>query len=163
MDRWAGFLVVLLPLFFVLGRAIADGALILVAVAFLVRSAVLRDWGWLREPWVLLALAWVGWLTFAGLFAENVPAATTKAADQVRFVLFAAALATVHFRDPATRTNFLVALWAAIVLVAADCLIQVATGTSLTGRGLPEAYRLSGPFSEQKAGTYLAKVIFPAL
>ncbi|WP_157505744.1 O-antigen ligase family protein [Geminicoccus roseus] len=162
-DRFAGWLVILLPLLFVLGRALADGALILVALAFLVRSAALRDWRWAGEAWVVLALAWVAWLTFAGMFAADVADATSKGAIQIRFVLFAAALATVHFQNPRVRRNFLLALAATVLLVAIDCLIQVATGRSLTGRPLPEAYRLSGPFSAQKAGTYLGKTVFPAL
>ncbi|HEX2525550.1 MAG TPA: O-antigen ligase family protein [Geminicoccus sp.] len=163
LDRVAGFLVMLLPLLFLLGRAVADVALILVAVAFLARSAASRDVAWIWEPWVLVGLAWVGWLTFGGLFAADVASATGKAAVQIRFVLFAAALATVHFRNTAVRANFLLALSSAVVLVAIDCVIQAATGTSLTGRGLPELYRLSGPFDSQKAGTYLAKTIFPTL
>lgn len=159
LDRFAGFLVVLIPLFFLLGRAIADGALILVALAFLARSAIARDWRWAREPWVVLGLAWVAWLTFAGLFAADIPEATVKAAVQIRFVLFATALAILHLRKPELRRTFLFALSAAVLLVGVDCLIQVVTGHSLTGQPLPEAYRLSGPFTAQKAGTYLAKTV----
>ena len=154
---------ILLPLLFLLGRAIADVALIVVALAFLTRSAAARDVAWIREPWVVVALVWVAWLTLGGLFSEHPASATGKAFVQVRFVLFAAALATVHFRDPYVRANFVVALAAAVVLVAVDCLVQASTGYSLTGRGLPELYRLSGPFASQKAGTFLAKTIFPAL
>ena len=150
----------LLPLFFLLGRAVADVALILVALAFLWRSACLHDWRWLREPWVQIGIAWVAWLVFAGLFAAHIWLAVSKAAVEIRFVVFAAALATLHLRDKSLRGNFLTALAAAVLLVAIDCLIQVTTGTSLTGQPLPEAYRLSGPFTEQKAGTYLAKVVF---
>jgi O-antigen ligase len=162
-DRSAGWLVILLPLLFVLGPAPADIALILVAVAFLIRSACLRDWRWAREPWVVLAFAWVAWLNLASLLAVDPAHATSRAAVLVRFVLFAAALATVHLRDPWVRRNFLAALAAAATLVALDCLIQVVTGTSLSGRPLPEAYRLSGPLSGQRAGTYLGKVAFPLL
>ena len=162
-DRLASGLVMLLPMLFLLGRAVADVALILVALAFLVRSAALRDWRWLREPWVRLALAWVAWLVIAGTFSSHPPTATAKAAVLVRFVVFAAACGQVYLRDPAVRCNFLIALALAVLLVAVDCIIQVTTGTSLTGQHLPEAYRLSGPFTQQKAGTYLAKTVFPAL
>ncbi|WP_191059474.1 O-antigen ligase family protein [Geminicoccus harenae] len=163
LDRGCGILVTILPLLFVLGRAFADGVVILVALAFLLRSALLRDWGWLREPWVVVALAWVAWLTFGGLFSADPAQASKKGLLQIRFVLFAAALAAVHLRDPEIRRRFLLALAAAVLLVAADCLVQVTTGFSLTGQPLPEAYRLSGPFSAQKAGTYLGKTGFLVL
>ena len=33
-----------------------------IGAGFVLRSALLREWGWLRRGWVPAALAWWGWL-----------------------------------------------------------------------------------------------------
>jgi O-antigen ligase len=159
-ERFSAWLVALLPLLFLLGRTLADVALVVVAFSFLARAAATHDWAWLRHPWERLALAWVAWLIVSGLLSGQVVDAAGNSFTQIRFVLFGVAAGYGHLREPWVRRRFFLALGAGVLLVGGDCLLQAATGFSITGRGLPEEYRLSGPFAQQQAGTYLAKNAF---
>lgn len=156
-------LVVALPVLFVIGRSVADVALVLVALGFLLWSALEHAWGWLKTPWVRLALAiWV-FLTLASPLSDDPGATLGRALPFVRFVLFAAALQHWLLPDPGVRRHFLLALGGVIAFVVLDSVLQFATGSDLFG--LPQAQdgRLSGPFGDNVPGTFLAKTSLPVL
>lgn len=49
MHIAATFFLCTIPAFLLFARGVADGALVLIGLLFLVRSAVYRDWSWVRE------------------------------------------------------------------------------------------------------------------
>jgi O-antigen ligase len=160
IDRIAAGATLFAPLVLLHGRALADVALTLVGVLFLVRSALLRDWSWLRRTWVRVALAWWGWLVVC-----SVPwrAELLQALGVIRFPLLAAALEHWVLSDMAVR-RWLVRLlrWSAFYL-AAQCLLQFATGRSLFGWPRGADGELTGPYKNPRAGAPLSRLLFPAL
>ncbi|HKM63740.1 MAG TPA: hypothetical protein VJY39_14740, partial [Acidisphaera sp.] len=98
LDRAGAGATLVLPLFLLHGRSLAEAALGVAAVCFLLRSALLGRWDWLRRGWVPLGLAWWGWLVVC---STPVPAldlgrggwnSFLQAVAMGRFVIFAAAL-----------------------------------------------------------------------
>ena len=163
--RWLEWLcmggLIALPALLLVGQAGGDIALSTIAVLFLVRSALARDWAWLAEPWVLAGLVvWIYLMINAGLVADNTVAANTRAQPFGRFIVFGAALQFWLFLKAPVRRGFLIVLGVVIAFVVIDCLIQFFAGEDLFGRP-SEAARLTGPFEERVPGGFLARMSLP--
>ncbi len=159
LDRVAAGATLLLPLVLLHGRGLADAALSIVAVLFLVRSAMTRDWSWLRRTWVRVALLWWAWLVLCSLRWGAGP----NAAVTIRFLLLAAALEHVVLDDARIRLWLERLLrWSAFYL-AAQCLLQFATGRNLFGWPRGADGELTGPYQNARTGPPLARLLFPAL
>ena len=161
LDRAGLGATLLLPVFLLHGRGIAEALVILVALAFVVRSAVARDWAWLRSGWVPFGLAWWLWLVACSAPAGLVSLA--QAAGVARFLLLVAALENWTLRDPAPRLWLARLLrWAALYL-ALQSLLQFATGRNLFGQPRSADGELTGPYQNPRAGAPLSRLLFPAL
>jgi O-Antigen ligase len=162
LDRGGRLLIVALPVLFLVGRAPADVAMSLIGLFLLARSALRRDWAWLRTPWVVAGLAvWV-YLILASALAEDVAGAYSRALPFGRFVLFGAALQHWLLVERGPRQAMLIALGAVIAFVLLDSLLQFATGQDILGQTY-EAERLTGPFADTVPGTFIVKTCFPVL
>lgn len=150
-----------LPALLIVGQAAGDIALSVIAVLFLVRSALTGEWHWLAEPWVLVGLVvWIYLMMNAGLVADDVAAANSRAQPFGRFIVFGAALQFWLFLKVTVRRGFLIVLGVVIAFVVVDCLIQFVTGEDLFGRPYRDA-RLTGPFDEKVPGGFLARMSLP--
>lgn len=161
LDRAGQGITLLLPLFLLHGRGIAEALLIVLGLLFLGRSAAMRDWAWLRTGWLRIGLAWWGWLLACSIPAGTGPA--FQAFGLVRFLLLIAALEHWTLRDPALR-NWLARLlqWAALYL-ALQSLLQFATGRNLFGYPRGADGELTGPYANPRVGAPLSRLLFPAL
>lgn len=156
LDRALPWLTLAVPLFVVHGRGIADGLIALVAVLFLLRTAITGDACWLRRAWVILALAWWAWMT-----AVSLPA--WQPAGWLRFVLFAAALEHTVLADPRMRRRLGRVVLVCALYIAAQALLQFATGANLFGDPRSGDGELTGPYDQARAGAPLSRMLFPAL
>ncbi len=161
LDRAALAATLLLPLFLLHGRGIAEALVILVAGTFLARSAVARDWAWLHTGWVRVGLAWWMWLVACSSLAGL--ASLGQAAGVLRFLLLVAALEHWVLRDAAAR------LWLARLLrwsalyIAVQSLVQFGTGRNLFGQPRGADGELTGPYKNPRAGAPYSRLLFPAL
>lgn len=159
LTRIASGATLLLPFVLLHGRGLADGALSLVAVLFLVRSAVAGEWGWLRRTWVRIALAWWAWLVLCSLRWGAAPEAVVV----VRFLVFTAALEFWVLQDAWVREWLLRLLrWSAFYL-AAQCALQFVTGRNLFGWPRGGDGELTGPYKNPRAGAVLSRLLYPAV
>lgn len=161
LDRAGLALTLALPLFLLHGRGIAEAVLILLGLLFAARCAALRDWGWLREGWVRIALAWWAWLVVCSVPAGAGPA--VQAAGLIRFLLLVAALEHWTLRDPAVRAWLARLLQWAALYIALQSLVQFATGRNLYGYPRGPDGELTGPYANPRAGPPLSRLLFPAL
>ena len=159
LTRIASGATLLLPVVLLHGRSLADADICVIAALFLVRSAVARDWAWLRRGWVVIALAWWLWLVVCSLFWG----AALEAAVVVRFLLFTAALEFWVLRQGWVREWLVLLLrWSAFYL-AAQCALQFVTGRNLFGWPRGADGELTGPYKNPRAGGVLSRLLFPAL
>jgi len=166
--RAASAITIIFPLLLI-STVAADVGLSLIAVLFLARSHIRKDWGWCREAWVwLLGLLWL-YMIARGLFALEPKAALGRALPFGRYIVFAAALARWTLKDEATRRRFLSVLTGAVVFCAFDGLLQYATGRDLLWHPIihdPNTghVRLNGPFPKKPIlGIMLTFFAFPVL
>ena len=161
VDRVGVGLTLVLPLFLLHGRGIAEGVLIGVGGLFLVRSAVLGAWGWLRRGWVRVALAWWGWLVVcsAGQGGE----ALGQAVGVVRFLLLVAALEEWTLRGAGVRRWLARLLRWSAWYIAVQALVQFGTGRNLFGYPRGADGELTGPYENPRAGPPLSRLLFPAV
>lgn len=161
LDRAGLALTLALPLVLLHGRGIAEVLLILLGLLFVGRCAALRDWAWLRQGWVRIALAWWAWLVVCSVPAGIGPA--TQAAGLIRFLALVAALEHWTLRDAAARAWLARLLRWAALYIALQSLLQFATGRNLYGYPRGADGELTGPYANPRAGPPLSRLLFPAL
>lgn len=136
-------------LFSLLGNAASDLWLSSVAVLFLVRSFVLKDWSWAQTLWVRLALVFWVWLLVTTTFSPWDGAALGDAAAWLRFPIFAIGFGTLM-----ATTHRSAQTWA-IAVALLGLLIFVGT-LGVEKFNNPDATRLYGTWGQNiKAGWYL--------
>ena len=157
-------LVLLFPWFLLHARAAAEVGIDLVGAAFLLRCAAVRRWGWLRQDWVPVALAWWGWLVLCTLLnAGQDTSAVLQAILVLRLLLFVAALEHWTLASQPARRWLLGSLIAATLYVAAQTLLQFATGHNLYGVPRSPDGELTGPFTKPRDAPTFVRMLFPAL
>lgn len=165
LHRTARFLTILCPLLIVAGPAPGDVAASIIAIFFLLHSALTRNWQWLQTRWVqLLLVLWVYMCARNLLLPET--HAVLRSASWLRFPIFAAALAFWILPDAGTRDWLRKTLIAAVAFLAFDTLLQYATGSDLLGReSFPYqgGLRLTGPFGNPRVGVTILWLMFPAI
>ena len=157
----------LLPWFLLHIRAATEIGIDLTAAAFLTHCATHRTWGWLRQTWAPLAIAWWAWLVICTAIAigqgAQHPGALLQAILVARFLLLTAALERWVFAAPRHRAWFTASLAAATLYVALQTLLQFATGSNLYGDPRSGDGELTGPFAKPRDAPTFVRMLFPAL
>ncbi len=161
LDRVGVAATLLAPLFLLHGRGVAEALFAVIGASFLWRSAALREWAWLRSPWLRIGLAWWGWLVLCSVAAGQGMAG--QAIGVGRFLLLVAALEHWVLRDAGVRAWLARLLRWAAFYIAAQCAVQSATGRNLFGMPRGVDGELTGPYQNPRAGAPLARLLFPAL
>ncbi len=153
-------LVLALPLLLVVARGIADGALSLIGLLFLLHSALTRDWSWIRRPWFVCGLAWWGWLV-----AVTLPYPSSYIADAVviiRYLIFLAALEHLLLAPQQVRRWLSYSVMTAAAYIVFHTWWQFIFGRSLFGHPRFGDGQLTGPYDRPRAGAVLARLLYPA-
>ena len=162
----------LLPLALLHARALAEILIAGIDVLFLLRTAATRNVAWLRQPFLLAALAWWLWLSVCSALGTG---GLLLGLLAIRLPVLVMALGTWVLADappPGGAGDNLGAasrhaLW--IVLAAAFCWIgleawqQYLTGSNLFGQPRWVDGALTGPFAKPRAGPAFILLFFPAL
>lgn len=167
LHRVALGLVLLLPWFLIHVRAATEIGIDAVGLCFLVRCAAERRWRWLVQGWMPIGLAWWGWLVACTLLNVAGPGqdagALLQAVLVARFLLFAAALEHWALQGARDRRWLLWSLNGATIYVAAQTLLQFATGHNLFGVPRSGDGELTGPFTRPQAAPTFVRMIYPVL
>lgn len=106
------------------GRMPADLWLSSIAGAFLARSALSRDWSWLREDWVRAAMLFWAFAVLSSAIARDPMLALRDAAGWVRFPLFAVAAACWLAPDAASRRAVIFASLIGVLAMSCGMLVD---------------------------------------
>jgi hypothetical protein len=168
LDRATLIAVLLTPLMLLHAHSVGDGLIAVADICFLLRSAHAADWTWLRPLWMRLSLLWWGWLMVCSAplpalgLGESGWGGFAQATAVLRFVVLLAAMRHI-LHAPAARRWFGWIIAAAAAWIAAQSLLQYATGRNLWGDPWGGDGELTGPFRKPRAGPPLARILFPAL
>ena len=149
--------------------SIAEATIAATDACFLAHSAIARDWRWLRTSWVRVAFAWWAWVVFCSLpvpvfgLGPGGLASLGEGIAVIRFLLFAAALEHWTLRDPRVRQWLFGIIVASAIWIAAQVLLQFATGHNLFGHPRGVEGELTGPFAKPRAGPALSRILVPAV
>jgi O-antigen ligase len=167
VEKLAAGVSLLIPLLLVIGRGVADGAMVVVSLIFLFFCIVDKKYQWIKTPWFLLALLAALYMVATGMFAEfSKRDAVMGAVLWLRFPLFVAAFSFWILPNERVHRYLAPVLVLTLVCVAVDTLWQFVFDTSLSGNPKPVQYqvgRLTGPFSKMVVGLFLLRFSWPAI
>jgi O-antigen ligase len=161
--------VMLLPLLLMHAHGVAEAAIGAVDLCFLVRSALLRDWAWLRTRWLWVAGAWWAWLVVCSAplpsldLGEGGVRSFVQAVATVRFLILVAAMEHLVLRTAGARAWMYGLIAASAVWIALNCIVQAIFGRNLIGWPRGHEGVLTGPFGAERAGPPLARIVIPAV
>lgn len=162
LRRMAVGATLLLPVFLLYSRALADIMVTGTALLFLLHSAWTRDWAWLRRRWLWCAMAfWV--LQLAASIATGPLHSVLQALAVVRLFLFVAALEAWVLTDAASRRSLCVLCATLAAWVALECWQQYVMGTNFLGYPRWVDGALTGPFEKPRAGAIFVFLMVPAV
>jgi O-antigen ligase len=169
LNRGAYVSVLLLPLLLLHAHGVAEIAIGVADLCFLLRSLLLRDWGWLRTPWVWVAGAWWIWLVVCSLpiqgteLGEGGQRSLVQALATVRFLVLVIAMEYAILGTADARRWMYRLVAASAVWIALNSLIQDIFGRNLIGWPPAGEGVLTGPFGTARAGPPMARIILPAV
>ena len=161
IDRVGVWLALSLPLFLLHGRVLAEAEFVLLGLLFLLQSALRRDWTWLWRTWVRIGLVWWGWVALC-----SVPyglGEVMQALAAGHFLLMVAALEHWVLRQERVRRWLLWGMQGAAIYIAAQSMLQFATGRNLFGYPRGADGELTGPYQNPRAGAPLSRLLFPTV
>ncbi len=155
----------ILPVFLMHGRAVAEILIGLVDLCFLARCALAHDWTWLASRWVRVGAIWWGWLVVCSIPAISGGNAGNliQAAAIGRFLVFVAALEHDVLKPAAARLWMRWVVMATALYIGLQSLLQFATGHDLQGYPRGADGELTGPFEHPRAAAPLSRLLFPAV
>lgn len=165
LESAASFATLLVPLFMVHGRVLGEALMILIGIGLLLRSAARADFSWVRRPWVVIGLAWWGWLVLCSLPRPHHGGfgATLQALLVIRFLLFVAALEAFTLREAWARRALSAVLSVAALYIAVQSAFQFATGRNFFGEPRGVDGELTGPYDKPRAGGQFSLLLYPTL
>ncbi len=167
LDRLALVTTLLCPIFLVHGRGAAEAMIDITAIAFLLRSALTRDWRWTRQAWVRIAALWWLWLVVCSLpvagLGQGGRGSFVQALATLRFLVFPAALQGWTLRQARHRRLMGWLLAAGFAYIAGQLLLQALLGVNLFGDTRFHDGTLTGPYDKPRAAAPLSRLLFPTL
>jgi hypothetical protein len=161
--------VMLLPLLLMHAHGVAEMAIGLADLCFLMRSALSHDWAWLRTRWLWVAGAWWLWLVFCSLpipgtaLGEGGTRSLVQALATVRFLVLVAAMEHLILRTREARSWIYRLIAASVIWITLNSIIQDIFGRNLIGWPPAGEGVLTGPFGTARAGPPMARIIIPAV
>ena len=169
LHRAALILTCLLPVAFLHSRVAAEIGIALIDLAFLFTMARERQWHWLRQPWLVIALAWWLWETICstpipplGLGASGWPG-FIQALLLIRFIMLVAAMANWLLTTAAARRIAYLTLAFSALWIGLESWEQYLTGRNIFGDARWPDGSLTGPFWEPRAGAPYAHILCAAM
>lgn len=142
------------PFIYLIERSPADAWLSLIALSFLVKCAVRKQWEWTEQLWFRSTLLFWVICIISAILSSLPQRALAEAVIWIRFPLFAAACQIWLGKYRFQRVMMLLALAVAMFLMTGILTAEVI---------LEPKDRLSWPYGDLVPGNYLAKATMPAL
>lgn len=127
-------LLYLLPLGFLISQATCDICMSGIAICFLIRCYLTRQFDWLTQTWVKISLVFSIYLCIASIWTINPISAFLEALSFVRFPVFASAIAYWLLQSPKNHERLKLSLIFFTIFACMDVIVQYIIGVNLIGR-----------------------------
>lgn len=152
--------IILLPILTFISKASSDIYLSLTGLFFVYFSIKNKHYEWLKWSWVRAILAFIGIAMISAVFSPFPQEAFVQSFIYLRWPLAAIALVSIVFTSHERLQLFERAALAFLLLVVADGVLQMITGTDILGHPIIEGSRMTGFFSKRVLGVYSLKLFF---
>jgi O-antigen ligase len=157
----------LVPLGLLHAWVLAETCIAVTDALFIAETIRAKNLTWLKQPWLLAALAWWSWLTicsipFPGFTIDGWLMGTLEAFIVIRLILFTAALQSWLLTTPESRRLAGALLAASAAWIALESWQQFLTGHNLFGDVRWGDGALTGPFYKPRAGDLYGHLLFLA-
>jgi O-antigen ligase len=160
----------LVPLGLLHAWVLAEIAIALTDILFLVQMARDRNVTWLKQPWLIAALLWWAWLTLCslpisalGLTVDGWGMGFFEGFIIIRLICFAAALQTWLLTTAKARQLAYLMLALSALWLGAESWQEYLTGSNLFGDHRWGDGSLTGPFYKPRAGDLYGHLLFLAV
>lgn len=161
LDRFGGWLAVLLPAGLMIGNAAAETVAGLLVLAFLFRSWRLADWQWLDQAWVRILLLTCAFEIVRGAFAWHAQAVMVDSLGWIRFVILAVALQRWILPLPGWQDRLISSGLLCLSWLTLDAIFQYLHGKDLFGHPILFPQRLTASYPKPIIGIMLAWQFLP--
>jgi O-antigen ligase len=150
-------------------HAFAEATMGVASACFVIRSAITREWQWLRSTWFRIGSAWWGWVVLSSLplpafgLGLGGSGSLVQAVIMLRFLVFVAALEYAVLRASRARRWLQGMIVISTIYIAIHSLFQWVTGYNLYGQRRGGDGEVTGPFGKPRAGPPESRILFPAL
>ena len=140
------------PIIYLIERDPADLWLSLIALIFLVRSTIKKDWAWTKQWWFRFSLCF--WLTslFSSAFSPDPLFSFQQGFVWIRFPLYAAAAQVWLAKDRDIRVMMLIFIGLGMIVICCILFAEIM---------IEPKSRLVWPYGDMVPGGYLSKVSLP--
>lgn len=162
MRRIMFLILLIIPIFIIIGRSPLDIGVSIIAACFLIHSFYWKDFNWLKSNWVIAVLLFWGFTVLNSFQAYDVELALERSVPNIRFPIFAIAISYWVLRNDKDIRLFVYAFAATLIFSVADGLFEYLVGFDFAGNE-KRLGRLSGPFQVSTLGIYLTKLGIPMI
>lgn len=151
----------LMPLALLVARGGAEVIMAMIGLSFLATIIQQKKWDIVKNPLVgILFLTWLALNILVSPFAGDIGESFGRSLLWLRFIVFFAAVPFWLIRSRDELTVILRAWGIILAFAVIDGLVQLATGTSLTGRPML-GYRLTAALDRPNIGIFVVRIGFP--
>ncbi|MCK8783985.1 O-antigen ligase family protein [Roseomonas sp. NAR14] len=152
-----------MPFILIHARGIGEGLVVALAVGFVLRCLIRRDWSGFRRPWAVPALLYWAWLVVATLLSGAAWPRLLEALAWGRIPLSVMALALWVLPPARARRLLLWSTGLAASWIALEVWLELLFGRGITGQRRWPAGQLPGPFTRPRAGGFMVRLMWPPL
>lgn len=166
LQKSCSWIIILFPFFVMAGRGVADSALTLAGILFLIFCIARKDSKPFQEKWFIVFLIFWGYMILRSLFSNDINLALGKSLPIIRYALFGLCFQHIFIEKPEVSKKILISCAIVLIFLAIDGYIQFFTGVDLLGRPKFDAggyYRLTGPFPKLVLGSMVSVLSFPLI
>lgn len=161
LQRFNLWLFGLMPLALLVARGGAEVFMAVIGLSFLATIAQQKKWDIVKDPLVgTLFVTWLALNILVSPFAGNVGESFGRSLLWLRFIVFFAAVPFWLVRSHDDLTLIMRAWGIILAFAIIDGLVQLATGTSLTGRPML-GNRLTAALDRPNIGIFVVRIGFP--
>jgi|GEM_PF-674317 len=130
----ASWLAILFPIILLFGKTKPEIAMDAIAILFLLRSFLAKDWNWCKRIWIkCLALLWAYMMLRSLFVVDNIKDSFAHSIVFARYFVFSSALGYWILPDSKNRQRFIWVLTAALLFMLTDGIYQHFRGIDLFG------------------------------
>jgi hypothetical protein len=159
LTKIISWLTIFMPFSIAIGKGLADVNLSLIAFLFIVSSILNKDFSWLKERWVQVALISWAYIIIRSLFVDDISFSLTKPIPWIRFILFAVCMQFLLSKESGLVKKIWISLALVVCFLTADTLLQFFTGYDIVGRPYFDegngTVRLTGPYKKKIIGVII--------